>query len=291
MNREFPKKEVLVTGSNGQLGQCIAKIKGDYPELNFYFANSTALDITNSNQIQSLFKEKSFDFVINCAAYTNVEQAEKEPDKAFLINAQGVKNLAEICKEYKTTLFHISTDYVFDGKKGSPYTEEDKPNPINVYGASKLAGERYIQETLDTYFILRTSWLYSEFGHNFFKTILKKSKTEEKLTIVTSETGTPTNANDLAKFILHSITINTDNYGIYHYSNEGEATWYDFAKEILRLSGKLEVIKLEKTDNYPTFAQRPKYSVLDKLKAKQNFIVSLLEWKSSLYNLINDYKK
>ncbi|WP_109302022.1 dTDP-4-dehydrorhamnose reductase [Aquimarina sp. AU474] len=285
MDREFPKKRVLVTGSNGQLGQCIHKIRDDYPELNMYFANSAALDITNSDQIQGLFVNNMFDFVINCAAYTNVDKAEKNPEIAFLVNSQGAKNLAEVCKEHNATLIHISTDYVFDGKKESPYTEKDTPNPINEYGKSKLAGEKHIQESLEKYFIIRTSWLYSEFGHNFFKTIKKKSEIEEKLTIVSSEIGTPTNANDLARFILDLILINSCDYGIYHYSNEGEATWYDFAKEILRLSGKQEVIKLEKTDNYPTFAQRPKYSVLDKSKTKQSFLASVIEWSNSLRNL------
>jgi len=194
----------------------------------------------------------------------------------------GTKNIAEACNEFNVVLIHISTDYVFDGKKGSPYTEEDLPNPINEYGKSKLAGENYVQEILLEHFIIRASWLYSEYGHNFFKTILKKSETEKQLTITTSEIGTPTNANDLASFILKLISSNSSDYGLYHFSNLGEATWYDFAKEILRVSGKLSGIKLEKTDNYPTFAVRPKYSVLDSRKAMDTFSISLPEWKKSL---------
>ncbi len=278
---------VLVTGASGQLGQCIKKIERNHQELHLYFADSKALDITNDERVKSFFSEKSFDFIINCAAYTNVEQAEKEPEKSFLINAYGTKNLAEVCKKQNITLIHVSTDYVFDGKKKAPYTEEDVPNPINEYGKSKLEGERIIQQILEKYFIIRTSWLYSEFGNNFFKTILKKSKTEKELTITTSEIGTPTNANDLAQFIIDIILANTKKYGIYHYSNMGEATWYDFAKEILRNSGKLDSIVLKKTDNYPTFASRPKYSVLDKTKAKQLVFASEVEWIDSLNKLLN----
>ncbi|KZS41472.1 NAD(P)-dependent oxidoreductase [Aquimarina aggregata] len=280
--------KILVTGSSGQLGQCIKNIERDYRELHFYFANSKELDITQKQQIQNFFSNKSFDFIINCAAYTNVEQAEKEPKKAFLVNAQGVKNIAEVCKETNMTLVHISTDYVFDGKKKTPYNEDDVTNPINEYGKSKLAGEKYIQEILDKYFIIRTSWLYSEFGHNFFKTILKKLESESQLTITTSEIGTPTNANDLVKFILFLIEVETSDYGVFHYSNLGETTWFDFAKEILKLSGKLDTIKLEKTDNYVIFADRPGYSILSKVKSLQYFNLEILNWKLSLKKLIKN---
>ncbi|EZH72274.1 dTDP-4-dehydrorhamnose reductase [Aquimarina atlantica] len=285
MEKQSKKNNILITGSSGQLGQCIEKIKKNYPGLQLHFASSEILDITKNEEVQHFFKNKSFNFVVNCAAYTNVEQAEKEPEKAFLVNATGVLNLAQVCKEYNITLIHISTDYVFDGTKKTPYVEEDDPNPINEYGKSKLAGEQYIKEILEKYFIIRTSWLYSEFGHNFFKTIMKKSKTEQELTIVTSETGTPTNANDLAKFILDMIVINYRKYGIYHFSNLGKATWYDFANEILRVSDKLDYIMLKKTDNYPTFAQRPKYSVLSKEKCIDSFHFKILNWKNSLKNL------
>ncbi len=285
MNKNSDKKNILVTGSKGQLGQCIKKIEKNYPDLNFVHSDASELDITEKEDLQRFFSSKHPDFVINCAAYTNVEKAEKEPKKAFKINAEGVKNLAEICSEQNSTLIHISTDYVFDGEKTSPYNEEDVSNPINEYGKSKLAGEIYVQETLEKHYIIRTSWLYSEFGHNFFKTILKKSETEQELTIVTSEIGTPTNANDLAKFILDLIIKNNQKYGTYHFSNFGEATWYDFAEEILRVSGKLESIMLKKTDNYPTFARRPKYSVLSKDKGIKTFKQDVLDWKNSLRNL------
>ncbi len=283
------RMKVLVTGFDGQLGKCTQKQVRECRELSFFFSSRENLDITNKELINGLFFKEKFDFVINCAAYTNVEQAEKEPKKAFLVNAEGVKNLAEVCKNYNTTLIHISTDYVFDGSKNTPYTEEDNPNPINEYGKSKLAGEQYIQDILVEHFIIRTSWLYSQFGKNFYKTVLEKSDTEKKLTITTGEVGTPTNANDLAKFLLYIISVKSKKYGLYHFSNLGSATWYDFAKEILSLSGKLEQINLEKADNYPTFAERPKYSVLDKTKIKVIFSKTSIDWKKSLKNLRNDF--
>ncbi|MBP2833872.1 dTDP-4-dehydrorhamnose reductase [Aquimarina sp. U1-2] len=286
MQEKRNKAKVLITGSNGQLGQCLKKIEKDYPTLDMYFTDSKALDITQKDQIDKVFSGRKFDFVVNCAAFTNVERAEKESERAFLINAEGVKNLAELCREHGAVLIHISTDYVFDGRKGAPYTEEDIPNPINEYGKSKLEGEKYVQEILEKYFIIRTSWLYSEFGNNFFTTILKKSKSEKKLKVTMAETGTPTNANDLANFILHIINLNSSKYGIYHFSSLGKATWYDFAEEILRLSGKLDTIKLEKTDNYPTFARRPKYSVLDKKKFHEISNLNISKWPVSLRKLL-----
>ncbi|WP_298314783.1 dTDP-4-dehydrorhamnose reductase [uncultured Aquimarina sp.] len=286
-----PKEEnnirVLVTGGDGQLGKCIKVLEKDYPTLNLSFTSSKDLDITNKKNIAEFFKNNSLDYVINCAAYTNVEQAEKEPDKAYLVNAEGVKKLAEICKKYDATLIHISTDYVFDGYKNTPYIEEDVPNPINEYGKSKLKGEQYIQDILGEHFIIRTSWLYSQFGKNFYKTILQKSTTEEKLTITTSETGTPTNANDLAKFIINIIKSASSKYGIYNYSNLGESTWYSFAYEIVRISDKLDTRNLEKADNYFTLAERPTYSVLNKEKTLKTFPTSIENWKNSLSKLQN----
>ena len=279
---------IVVTGSNGQLGRCIQLGAQGYKELNIDFFSSSELDITSEEQISSLFTHSSIDYVINCAAYTNVEQAEKEPEKAYQVNAEGVRLLAKACKENDTVLIHISTDYVFEGSKSTPYTEEDTPNPINEYGKSKLAGEVYIQQILDRYFIIRTSWLYSQFGKNFFKTTLQKSETQDKLRIIDSEIGTPTNANDLAKFILDLIRSNCNEYGVFHYSNEGQATWYDFAYEILKAYGKMDIVKLEKTDYYPSFANRPRYSVLNKKKSKDIFGISIQNWNFSLSKIITD---
>jgi len=285
--KKFNITKVLVTGSDGQLGKSIKALKRKNLNLDFCFADSKILDITSRKNIELFFRNNSFDYIINCAAYTNVEQAEKETEKAHLVNAEGVKNLAESCKRNNIVLIHISTDYVFDGNTDSPYNEEDIPNPINEYGKSKLKGEIYIQETLKNHFIVRTSWLYSEHGKNFYKTILEKSNTQTNFTITTGETGTPTNANDLAKFLIGIIEGKSENYGTYHFSNLGNTTWFDFAKEILMNLGKLREIKLEKINKYPTFAQRPKYSVLDKNKTTTCFNSSVLGWKESLEKLMN----
>ncbi len=282
---EVKKNKILVTGGFGQLGRCVHSLCHKSLELDVYYASSEDLDITNKESLTVFFKDKSFDYVINCAAYTNVEQAEKETEKAFLVNADGAKNVAQICKEKDMILIHISTDYVFDGKKREPYLEKDIPSPINEYGKSKLLGEQYIKEFTEKYFIVRTSWLYSEFGKNFYKTIQQKLNTEKKLTITTSETGTPTNANDLALFLITIIKSTSSKYGVYHFSNLGESTWYDFAYEIVKISNKVDMINVEKADNYPTFAERPKYSVLSKKKSIESFGLNILNWDDSLKKL------
>ncbi len=188
----------------------------------------------------------------------------------FKINATGAKNLAEVCNENQAILVHFSTDYVFDGKAEKPYKETDKTNPINVYGASKLKGEQLIAEVLKEHFIFRTSWLYSEFGHNFYKTILRKIEEKAELNITTSQTGTPTNANDLARICFGNYRLQKiRDFGLYHFSNLGEATWYDFAKAILEFTGNSEEIVLNKSNNFKTIAARPEYSVLDKSKIQQ----------------------
>lgn len=279
-------KKILVTGAKGQLSRCIKKLQNEFEELTFVFGTREDVDITNKELLNSLFYKESFNYVINCAAYTNVEQAEKDSKQAYFVNAEGVKSLSEVCKEYNTILIHISTDYIFDGNQNIPYSEKDISNPINEYGKSKLQGEKYIQKLLNNFFIIRTSWLYSQYGKNFFNTIVSKSEKGEKLTIVNSEIGTPTNANDLAKFILHIIVTKSDKYGIYHFSNLGEGTWYDFAKEILINIGKIDTIELKKTNYYPTFAKRPKFSVLSKNKSTKSFNFNILSWKKSLKELI-----
>ncbi len=284
-------KTVLVTGANGQLGKCIQKIHKNYPEFSFYFKSSQQLDITNQERVSRYFAKNNIDYCINCAAYTNVELAETEQEKAYLVNAEAVKNLAIICKKSNTTLIHVSTDYVFDGTSIKPYTEEDTTNPISIYGASKRQGEIYIEEHLTTYFILRTSWLYSEFGKNFYKTILQKAAEKANLTITTEQTGTPTNANDLADSILEILTKNHTEYGIYNFSNEGKATWYDFAREIIsnmKLSEEKQPV-LQEIASYKTKAERPVYSVLNKTKIKR-IKKDIPEWKASLKNLMLKHK-
>ena len=274
--------KILITGAKGQLGKCIKDAAANYPEFNFLFASRELLNIESEKSISNIFENNRFDYCINTAAYTNVEKAESDQETAFLTNAEGVKHLASHCKRNNTTLIQISTDYVFDGKKGSPYSEEDSTNSLNIYGASKLKGEQYVQEICQAYYILRTSWLYSQYGHNFYNTVLRFAKEGKQLTLTTEQTGTPTNANDLAEAILTIIRINSKNYGIYNFSNQGEATWYDFAKEILTQTNQLTKSNLAKTDYYRTFAVRPSYSVLDTRKYKNTFNKVVFDWKKSL---------
>lgn len=258
--------KVLVTGANSQLAKTIQeKYYKNSDDISFTFATKKDLDITNQNQLNSYFAKHSFDFCINCAAYTNVEQAERTPEIAFKTNAEAVKNLTKSCKSTKTILIHISTDYVFDGNKQTPYTELDLPMPVNNYGKSKLLGEQYIQESLDQYFIVRTSWLYSRHGKNFVKTIAAKLKNNETLSVITSEIGTATSCDSLSSF-LYFIISNNLNFGIYHFSGNQEISWYDFAKEIASHFKLYPMNCLKRLDKSYSSLKRPKYSVLDNTK-------------------------
>jgi dTDP-4-dehydrorhamnose reductase len=280
--------KILVTGSNGQLGQCLQKHAKSLTLFDFKFETLESLNLTQEETLTLYFEKHRPDFCVNCAAYTNVEAAEDNEKSAFQVNAEAVHNLAKLCEKFKTKLIHISTDYVFDGLKNRPYQESDKENSINVYGASKFQGETYISSTMNTYFMLRTSWLYSEFGHNFFNTILKKASSQLPLNITTEQIGTPTNANDLAKFILHLIQTDSVDYGLYHYSNKGEATWYDFARLILEEKNLGQAINLQATFSYPTKAKRPKFSVLDKSKVLSTFDIGIPHWRESLVKLLKE---
>ncbi len=255
---------ILVTGASGQLGKTIEELYANNEDkLDFTFVTKTELDITNREYLEQFFYHKNFDYCINCAAYTNVEQAEKTPEIAFKVNAEGVKYLAKNCKENNTVLIHISTDYVFDGEKEEPYTITDSPNPINEYGNSKLQGEKYIQDILKRHFIIRTSWLYSKtYGNNFYKTILKKTKTESKLFITDEQVGCPTNTETLAKYIVNLIKKNTNAFGLHHFCDTEAMTWYDFAEKVIKEKNLTSLIVLVKSHNYCTFAKRPKNSVL-----------------------------
>lgn len=277
-------KNVLVTGAGGQLGQCFAKISSEFRNFNFIFKTSKELDITDKNKLSEVFANERIAICINCAAYTNVEKAETDTENTFLINAEAVKNLAEICENQEAILVHFSTDYVFNGKANRPYTETDEVQPINQYGASKLKGEKAIQQILSKYYIIRTSWLYSEFGHNFFNTIRKKAAEGTELNITTSQKGTPTNANDLAGFTLKILTLDKEQFGIYHFSNEGEATWFDFASAIVNLSEDKTTVNA--TGFYKTQAERPEYSVMSKEKISSSFGLEIPHWKDSLEGLI-----
>ncbi|MAU14713.1 MAG: dTDP-4-dehydrorhamnose reductase [Muricauda sp.] len=254
---------ILVTGAGGQLGLTFQEHAHDFPEVYFDFKTADELDITQPSQLVDAFQKGHYDFCINCAAYTNVEQAEKDSDRAFKVNAEGVKNLAEVCRDHKTVLIHISTDYVFDGEKEGAYTTTDTPNPINVYGKSKLKGEQFIQEILPNHFIIRTSWLYSKkYGHNFYRTILNKALAGEELHITDTQKGCPTHTEALAKFILEEIVLGKKPFGIYHYSDGKPMTWYDFAEQIIKENGLTDKVNLVLDRNYRTFAKRPKNSVL-----------------------------
>jgi len=248
------------------------------------------IDIEDASSVEHFFENNRFDYCINTAAYTNVEKAESHPKDAFLTNADGAKLIAQACAKSDTILIHVSTDYVFDGKKDTPYTENDKVNPINVYGASKLKGEQYIRDICDKFFIFRTSWLYSQYGHNFLNSMLRFADEQRDLSITTEQIGTPTNANDLAGAIIATIVSGNENYGVYHFSNKGSATWYDFAKAIFSFSEQLENLKLEKTKHYRTFAERPSYSILNKTKFTNNFIYPLVDWQESLKKIIENHK-
>lgn len=280
---------VVVTGAGGQLGQALQFIAPNYPEIQFVFCDSTILDITNLSCVEQIFKQHKPNFCINAAAYTAVDKAESEHEKAHLINVDGPKNLAKVCKEFDTILLHISTDFVFDGTKDSPYSEEDTPNPTGVYGQTKLDGEKAIQECWNKHFIIRTSWVYSQFGNNFMKTMLRLASERDKLSVVNDQIGTPTNAVDLAEILAKLCTStfhlpSSNLFGIYNFSNEGQCSWYDFAKKIFEFNNVKINLEPIPTTSFPTPAKRPAYSVLDKSKIKNTFGVEVKQWEDSLKN-------
>lgn len=286
---------VLVTGSAGQLGQSLQFIAPNYPDVQFVFLNSTKLDITNLENCQEVFSKHKPDFCINAAAYTAVDKAEREPEKANLINVIGAKNLAEVCKKHNTILLHISTDFVFDGNKQTPYTEQDIPNPTGVYGKTKHDGEIEIQKTWEKYLIVRTSWVYSQFGNNFMKTMLRLASERDTISVVNDQIGTPTNAVDLAEalitIICHTELLEvqqptTNNFGIYNFSNEGQCSWFDFAKKIFEINDLNINLQPIPTTSFPTPAKRPSYSVLDKSKIKTTFGLEIKNWEESLKTII-----
>lgn len=274
---------ILVTGSNGQVGSEIKELSPSYP-YRFYFTNRTELDITDSNEVRKFIIKNNIDTIINCAAYTAVDKAQSEQELSDKINQQAVKNLAMLSNEFGIKLIHISTDYVFDGTNFKPYTEEDATNPQGVYGKTKLDGERDILEyNLKNSIIIRTSWVYSFYGANFVKTMLRLGKEKESLGVIFDQVGTPTYAKDLAKTILDILLkINNKKTEIYNYSNEGVLSWYDFAKEIIRMA-KLDCkINPIETKEYPTPAKRPHYSLLNKAKIKKEFNLEIPYWKDGL---------
>ena len=275
-------KRVLVTGANGQLGQCIQELSVLHSSMKFVFLGSKDLDITCKDSVFGVFKNNNIDFCVNCAAYTAVDKAESEFDLAEKVNVLGVKNLSEACKENSAKLIHISTDFVFDGESNIPYLENVLLNPISVYGKTKLAGEKIIQEIFSEYFILRTSWLYSEYANNFVKTMLRLGKERNVLSVVSDQIGSPTYAKDLAEVIIKIIKNDFERYGVYHYSNKGVASWYDFAKAVFEIENSKIKINAIPTTSFPTPAERPKYSVLDTRKIENSLDLEIPYWRDSL---------
>ena len=281
--------KVLVTGSNGQLGKTIKERYASSKDLEFIFSTKSVLDITNKNEVDIYFKENDFDYCINCAAYTNVEKAEDEPKQAFLVNSEAAKNIALACEKYDTILIHISTDYVFNGESSKPYKETDALDPINIYGASKLAGEQHIKDQIERHFIIRTSWLYSKFENNFLNTIVKKVKNDEDLKIISSQKGAPTCCDDLAEFLIFLISEKRSRYGIYHFTGLGEASWYDFGRQIASNFKWYNLEKIQAVNVYKTKAKRPKYSVLS-LEKVQNLYPKINLWIDSVNDTVQSLK-
>ena len=279
-------KKILVTGANGQLGQCLQKISSQFEEFEFIFTDSETLDITNKEEVNDFFWQNAPDFCINAAAYTAVDLAETDVEKAFLVNADGAENLAEACSENNAQFIHVSTDYVFDGENNLAYTEEDFTNPLGVYGASKLAGDEFALEVNPCSVILRTSWVYSEFGKNFVKTMLSLFATKEELNIVADQFGQPTNANDLAEAIMKIIKSEKITPGIFNFSNLGRISWFDFAEKIAELSDAKIKLNAIETSQYPTPAKRPKNSVLDLDKISKTYAIQLKPWEESLEDCV-----
>jgi dTDP-4-dehydrorhamnose reductase len=277
---------ILVTGASGQLGQAIQFIASDYADCQFIFASSKDLDITNQDRVNSFFESNTIHFCINSAAYTSVDKAEIETEKAVAVNVIGPKNLAFACKKHNVKLIHISTDFVFDGTANRPYVEADMTHPVSTYGKTKLDGELAIAAAMNDYFIIRTSWVYSQFGNNFMKTMLRLASERDALSIVNDQIGSPTNAIDLAKAIVKIITHFQPLYGTYHFSNEGTASWFDFATEIFRINKVTIKVSPIPTEAFPSPATRPQYSVLDKSKIKSAFAIEIKDWKEALQQTI-----
>ncbi len=273
---------VLVTGGDGQLGHSLRQSLELFSDIRGTFMASDQLDITNFQALEDLLTGTSFDYCINCAAYTQVEESEKNPEMAFAVNATGVKNLALLCQQTGVILIHISTDYVFDGKKGEAYIPEDIPNPLNQYGKSKLRGEQYISEIMERFYIIRTSWLYSEFGNNFLKTMLKLEKKNEPVLVVSDQWGAPTYCGDVADFLWGIVVIDKSDFGTYHYCNGGRASWYDFASAIFRqLGSPVSVIPITSA-SLSSNVSRPKNSLLSTASTELVFNFRIPGWEESL---------
>ena len=283
--------KTIIFGASGQLGQCFKKLAADKDLDFFIFPDETEANILDVEGLGKLFAKYKPAYAVNCAAYTAVDKAEDDTELAEKINKTGVENIAKLCGEHGTKLVQVSTDFVFKGDISSPLNEEDATEPISVYGQTKLDGEKVIPALVKEYFIVRTAWLYSEFANNYVKTMLRLGAERPELKIIADQAGTPTYAIDLADCIITIITSGSTAYGIYHYSNEGIASWYDFSKAIFDIAGTdVKVIPIP-TSDYPTRATRPPYSVMDKTKTKKTFGIEIPYWRDSLKVCIGEIKQ
>ncbi|MDB5139696.1 MAG: rmlD [Mucilaginibacter sp.] len=282
---------IVVFGASGQLGQCFKNLAEKANNLAIFFPSESEANILDIDALKKVFEIYKPAYSINCAAYTAVDKAEDDQELAIKINKTGVENLSRLCAENDSVLIHISTDFVFEGNKPSPLNEDDETKPISVYGQTKLDGEKIGQTLLEKLFIIRTGWLYSEYGNNFVKTMQRLGAEKDELKIIADQVGTPTYAIDLALCILQIIGSGSTTYGIYHYSNEGVTSWYDFAKAIFDISGTTVKIIPVKTEDYVTKATRPSYSVMDKSKIKKEFNITIPYWRDSLITCINKLKQ
>lgn len=283
--------KILVIGASGQLGQCLKTVAERKGIIEIVFPSEQEANILNPELLAALFEKEKPAYVVNCAAYTAVDKAEDETDLAKAVNETGALYLAQTCKKYNATLIHISTDFVFEGNEVKLLSEDDFAKPINIYGVTKLDGEKAISSVLKEYFILRTSWLYSEYANNFVKTILKLGAERDELNIIANQVGTPTYAIDLANTIFEIINSGSQEYGLYHYSNEGVTSWFDFAKAIFDISETKVKVNPIPGSAYPTKATRPPFSVMDKTKIKTTFKLSIPYWRDSLVECIKQLKK
>lgn len=283
--------KILITGSYGQLGSCLRREFDNDPEIEAIYTDYDTLDITDREAVDAFLKENHIDIIINCAAYTAVDKAETDNMLAAALNTGAVGNIGEAAVKYGVKVLHISTDYVFSGQSFRPYKENDEPYPQGIYGRTKLEGEGLISSFCQNAIIIRTAWLYSEFGHNFVKTMLKLAETKEEINVVADQIGTPTYAGDLARAIHHILRHEKWTPGIYHFTDEGVASWYDFAKAIFEISGIDIRVNPIPTSAYPTPAKRPLYSVLSKAKIKNTYGLEIPYWRDSLARMLKEEYK
>jgi dTDP-4-dehydrorhamnose reductase len=282
---------IIVTGANGQVGQELRVLAAAFPAFEFVFTTQENMPINDEAAVQKMFAAHAPAYCINCAAYTAVDKAESEQDLAFAVNAEGTRILAAACKNYKTRFIHISTDYVFNGQSPVPYKEEAATDPVNMYGASKLKGEQLCLQTNPDAVIIRTAWVYSSFGKNFVKTMMKLMQDRPAINVVNDQVGAPTYAADLAKGMLQIVANSQQaaanwHPGIYHYSNQGRISWFDFAVAIKELTGSACTVNPIPSEQFPTPAKRPSFSLLDTGKIQKTFQITIPEWKDSLRECI-----